>query len=106
MCPVILCRLALFGFNSDELRATPSIFVYLLNICKLLIWQSWNDFRFRDIRPGATSIIAQVKTWVRFNLPLFFKRFKPPRRKRYFHRQWGTRGAVASVGAGQLSVNI
>ena len=40
MCPVILCRHALFGFSSDELRVTPRIFVYLLNVCKLLIWQS------------------------------------------------------------------
>lgn len=106
MCRVILCKHALFGFTSDELRVTPRIFVYLLNICKLLIWQSRNDFRFRDIRPGATSIIAQVKLRVRFNLPLFFKRFKSPRRKRYFHCQWGARGVVASVAAGQLSVNI
>lgn len=30
MCPVILCRHVLFRFNSDELRATPRTFVYLL----------------------------------------------------------------------------
>ena len=58
MCPVILCRHVLFGFNSDELRATPRVFVYLLNGCKLVIWQSRNDQRFRDIPPGAASVIA------------------------------------------------
>ena len=84
MCPVILCPHALFRFNSDELRVTPCVFVYLLNVCKLLIWQSRNDFRFRDVSPCATSIIAQVRSHVRFNLPLFFKRFKSRRHKRYF----------------------
>ena len=106
MCPVILCRHVLFGFNSDELRAVPRIFVYLLFVCKFLIWQSRNDFRFRDVRPGATSIIVQVKARVRFNLPLFFKRFKSPRRKRYFNRQWGARGVVATVTAGQLTLSL
>ena len=106
MCPVILCRQVLFGFNSDELRATPRIFVYLLNVCKFAIWQSRNDSRFRDIQPGATSVVISVKTRVKFNLPLFFKRFKSARRQRYFHRQWGARGVVASVVAGQLTVNL
>ena len=87
MSPVLLCRHALFGFNPDELRVTPRIFVYLLNVCKFCIWQSRNDFRFRDIRPGAVSVIAKVKARVEFNLPLFFKRFKSSRRRRYFHRQ-------------------
>lgn len=106
MSPVLLCRHALFGFNLDELRATPRIFVYLLNVCKLLIWQSRNDYRFRDVSPGATPIVAQVRSRVRFHLPLFFKRFKSARRKRYFHYQWGARGVVASVTAGQLSLNL
>ena len=46
MCPVILCRHVLFGFNSDELHVTPRIFVYLLNLVKFLIWHSWNDLGF------------------------------------------------------------
>ena len=104
MCPVILCRHALFGFSSDELRVTPRIFVYLLNVCKFFIWHSRNDSCFRDVFPVAVSIIAQVRTPVRFHLPLFFKRFKSSHRKRYFHRQWGTRGVVASVAAGQLTL--
>lgn len=106
MCPVVLYRHALFGFSSDELRVTPRIFVYLLYVCKFLIWQSRNDFCFRDVRPGATSIIVQVKTCVRLHLPLFFKRFKSSRWKRYFHCQWGARGVVASVAAGQLTLNL
>ena len=106
MCPVILCRQVLFGFNSDELRVTPRIFVYLLNVCKFAIWHSRNDFRFRDVQPGAASVIACVKTRVKFNLPLFFRRFKSSRRQRYFHRQWGARGVVTSVAAGRLAANL
>ena len=106
MCPVIFCRHVLFGFSRDELRATPHIFVYILNLCKLTIWQSRNDYRFRGIPPDTVSAIVKVKTRVKFNLPLFFKRFRSARRQSYFHRQWGARGVVASVAAGQLSVNI
>ena len=106
MCPVILCRHVLFGFNSDELRATPRIFAYLLNVCKFVIWQSRNDFRFRNVHPGAATVIIRVKARVKFNLPLFFKRFKSARRQRYFHRQWGARGVVASVAAGQLTLAL
>ena len=84
----------------------PRIFVYLLNVCKLVIWHSRNDQRFRDIPPSAASVIIKVKTRVKLNLPLFFKRFKSARRQRYFHRQWGARGVVASVAAGQLTLNL
>jgi len=43
---------------------------------------------------------------VKLNLPLFFKRFKSARQQRYFHRQWSGRGVVASVAAGQLTLNL
>ena len=106
MSPVLLTRHSLFGFDSDELRATPRIFVYILNVCKFSIWRSRNDFRFRGIQPGALSVIETVKARVKFNLPLFFKRFRSARRQRYFHRQWGARGVVASVAAGRLTLNL
>ena len=61
MCPVILCHHVLFGFSPDELRATPRIFVYILNVCKFVIWQSRNDYRFRDVPPGAASAGIKVK---------------------------------------------
>ena len=104
MCPVILCRHVLFGFSPDELRDTPRVFAYMLNVCKFVIWQSRNDYRFRDLSPGATSAVFKVRARVKFNLPLFFKRFRSPRRQRYFHRQWGANGVVASVAAGQLTL--
>jgi len=106
MCPVILCRHILFGLYSDELRPTPRIFVYLLNVCKLVILHSRNDQHFRDIPPGAASVIIKVKTRVNLNLPLFFKRFESARRQRYFHRKWGAPGVVASVAAAQLTLNL
>lgn len=104
MCPVILCHHVLFGFSPDELRVTPRIFVYVLNVCKFVIWRFRNDFRFRGVRPDATSAFVVVKNRVKFNLPLFFRRFKSSRRQRYFHRQWGACGVVATVDAGQLTV--
>ena len=104
MSPVLLPRHSLFGLDPSELRATPRIFVYMLNVSKFFIWLSRNDFRFRGMQPGAVSVIESVKARVKFNLPLFFKRFKSRRRKRYFHRQWGARGVVASVVDGQLTL--
>ena len=106
MCPVILCRHVLFGFNSDELRVTPRIFVYLLNLAKFLIWHSRNDFRFRGIHPGAAEVITKVKVRARFNIPLFFKAFRSSRRRWYFHRQWDARGVVVSVVDGRCLVNV
>ena len=97
MSPVLIVRHSLFGLDPAELRATPRIFVYILNVSNFFIWRSRNDFRFRGIQPGAVSVIESVKARVKFNLPLFFKRFKSSRRRRYFHRRWGARGTVASV---------
>ena len=104
--PVLLVRHALFGFDSAELRTTPRIFAYILNVCKFFIWRSRNDFRFRGVQPGAMSVIECVKARVKYHLQLFFKRFKSSRRRRYFHRQWGARGVIASVAAGQLSIHL
>ena len=106
MCPALLCRHVLFGFSSDELIVTPRVFVYLLNLCKYFIWQSRNDFRFRAVRPGAAAVIARVKSRLRFHLPIFFKRFQSARRRRFFHRQWGARGVVATVSDGHLSLAL
>ena len=75
---------------------TPRIFVYLLNVCKFFVWQSQTDFRSRNVRPGAADIIIMkvMMTRLRFHLPIFFKHFKSLRRHRYFHHQWGARGAA------------
>ncbi|XP_022777862.1 uncharacterized protein LOC111319328 [Stylophora pistillata] len=99
MCPVLLLHHVLFGFNCDELIliATPRIFVYLLNLSKFCIWQSRNDFRFRNTRPGAVTVMANILSRLKHHLPIFFKRFKSDRRRHFFHRQWGARGTIASV---------
>ena len=39
--------------------------------------------------PSAVDILESVKVRVRFNLPVFFKRFRSSRRRRYFARQCG-----------------
>lgn len=106
LAPSLVCRHALFGFNSDELAVVPRVFVYILNVCKFFIWHARNDFRFRDVRPGAASVIENVKTRVRFHLPIHFKRFVSSRKRRYFHRQWGARGAVASVVGDRLVLHL
>lgn len=106
MSPVLLARHSLFGFDPVELRATPLVFVYILNVRKFFIWCSRNDFRFHGVHPGAVSVIESVRARVKFNLPLFFKRFKSSHRRRYFHHQWGARGVVASVATGQLTVTL
>ena len=50
--------------------------------------------------------MERVKSRVRFNLPLFFRRFRSDRRRRYFVRQWGARGVVASLQNDALVVHI
>ena len=99
MCPVLLRRHVLFGFNSDALVATPCIFVYLLNLCKFFIWQSRNDLRFRNTRLGAVGCSGHRKGEVSLEISpsIFFRRFRSEHCRRYFHRQWCARGVVATV---------
>ena len=75
----------------------PRVFVYMLNVCKFCIWGARNDFRLRGVRPSAVDVMERVKSRVRFNLPLFFRRFQSDHRRRYFVRQWGGRFVVASL---------
>ena len=104
ICPVILCCHVLFGFSPDELQDTPCIFAYILNLCKFVIWQSRNDYRFCALSPGATSAVIKVRVHVKFNLPWFFKPFRSSRRQCYFHRHRGANGVLSSVAAGQLTL--
>ena len=106
LCPTLLLRHALFGFSSDELLVVPKVFCYLLNVSKFYIWVARNDFRFRGKRPSAVNVMERVKSRVRFYLPLFFRRFRSSRRRRFFVRQWGARGVVASVRNDVLVVHI
>ena len=78
----------------------------MLNVSKYFLWLARNDFRFRDVAPSAVTVLENVKVRVRFNLPLLFKRFRSPRRRCYFVRQWGARRVVASVVDGRLVVSI
>ena len=106
LSPSILIRHVLFGFSDDELRVVPRFFVYLLNVSKFCIWVVRNDFRFRNVRPSAVEVIERVKSRVRFYLPLFFRRFRSAWRRRFFVRQWGARGIVASLVGDRLVVHI
>ena len=87
----------LFGFSSDDLLCVPRVFVYLLNVCKFLVWGQRNDFRFRSKPPSVVSLIARMKQRLRFYLLLFFKRFVSPWRRCHFVRQWGANGVFGSI---------
>ena len=91
---------------ADELSAVARVSAYMLNVCKFCIWGARNDFRFRGVRPSAVDVMERVKSRVRFHLPLFFRRFWSDRRRRYFVRQWGARGVVASLRNDALVVHI
>ena len=80
LCPSLLCRHVLFGFSASELAVVPRVFVYLLNLAKYFLWR------------------ARTKC----DLSIFFKRFRSPRRQRYFHRQWGANGVVGRVSEGSF----
>ena len=106
LAPPFVCRHALFGFSEDELCVVPLFFVYAINVGKFYIWMARNDFRFRDAPPSAIDVIESIKCRITFHLPLFFRCFHSPRRRRYFVRQWGARGTIASVSDGNLSVHL
>ena len=84
LCPSLSCHHVLFSFHLDELHCVPRIFVYILNVCKLYIWHTHNDFQFHDVPLSAIDFIASVRALVHFNLPLFCRRFHSTRRCRFF----------------------
>ena len=106
LCPSILVPHVVFGFSADELSVVPQVFVYMLSVGKFCIWGAWNNFRFRGVSPSAVDVMERVKSRVRFNLPFFFCRFRSDRRGRYFVRQWGARGVVASLHNDALVLDI
>ena len=73
LSPSLVCRHVLFGFSPDEVRSIPRFIVYMLNVCKFSLGKVRNDFRFRDISPGALEVIEKVKSRVRllFSLSVF-----------------------------------
>ena len=97
MAPSITFRHALFGFSSDDLLCVPRVFAYMLNVCKFLVWFQRNDYRFRSKPPSAICLLTGLKQRLRFYLPLYFKRFKSNRRRRFFLRQWGANGVLGSI---------
>ena len=100
--PSLLAQHILFGFNPDELRAVPWVFVYLLQVCKYHIWLQHNDFRFCSVRPSAVSLIASIKLKVKFYLSLFAKRFCSQHCRRFFVRQRGANGLITAARLAQL----
>lgn len=91
----ILLRHVRFGFSEDELLRVFRLFVYALNVCKFSIWVARNDL-----------VLERIKSPPCFHLPLFFRRFKSFRCKRYFAREWCTNGVVGSVRDGRLVLSI
>ena len=101
-CPSLLCCHVLFGFSASNLCVVPRIFVYLLNLAKSFLWRARNDYRFRDVRPGAIPLMEVIKARAKCHLRLFFKRFKSPCHQRYFHRQWSANGVIGVVSNGSF----
>ena len=104
--PVINSRIMLFGFTRDELLCVPRAFAYIINVVKYLIWRQRNDFRFRGVAPSHQRLIAQLRAWVSFFLPLFFKRFRSPRKQRIFLRQWGANGTLGFLIGDSFKVTL
>lgn len=102
----LACRRVLFGFNQDELLCVPRIFDYMLNVCKFFLWQAGYDYRFCDVAPIAADLLAKGWVRVQFHLPLFFKCFLSAHRRRFYVRQWGACGVVASIVDGDFVVHL
>ena len=106
LAPSLAVRHIPFGFSPEELSCVPKVFVYILSVCKFFLWLARNDYRFRDVRPSAVDVLANVRARIRFHLPIFFKRFRSPRRRRLFVRQWGACNVVASFINDHLLVHV
>ena len=95
--PSISLTHVLFGFSPAELRVVPRVFSYLIHVLNFLVWSQRNDHRFRSRQPSAVTLTARLRSRLRFFLPLFFRRFRSVRRRRWFARQWGANGVIGLV---------
>ena len=105
LAPTLTIRHLLFGFSNDELLVVPG-FVYLLNVLKFQIWVMRNNYRYRQVPPGAVGLIAATKSRLRFYLLILAKRFLSSRCRRYFKRQWGASGVIGRFHNGRFNVII
>ena len=58
------------------------------------VWCQRNEYRFRSKPASAVGLIASIKGRLSLYLPLLFKRFRSPRRRRFFQRHWGANGRI------------
>ena len=92
----------LFGFDIAEFTVIARVFAYLVNLAKHRIWLARNDFRFRNQLPSAVDVTAAVRSQACFVLRLWF----PKCRRRFFIKQWGASGVIASVSDGVVQFNF
>jgi len=100
--PSLCLRHVLFGFDIAEFTVIPLVFSYLINLAKHRIWLARNDFRLRNQLPSAVDVIAAVRSQACFILKLWFP--KCPRR--FFIKQWGACGVIASVSGDGVQFNF
>ena len=93
----LLLYMLFLVFLPMNLDVCRRFFFYLLNICKSAVWRQRNDFRFRNVAPGAAQLIACIRARLRFYRPLSLKRFSSAGRRGFFLRQWGANGVLSSV---------
>ena len=106
LAPTLEPRHLLFGFSDDELRVVPRVFVYLLNVLKFNIWMTRNNYRYRQVAPGAVGLIAATRARLSSFLPILARRFISSRRRRYFTSQWGASGIIGRYHDGNFQVII
>ena len=100
--PSLCLRHVLFGFDAAEFTVIPLVFSYLINLAKHRIWLARNDFRFRNQLPSAVDVIAPVRSQACFVLNLWF----PKCARRFFVKQWGASGVIASVSNDVVQFNF
>ena len=100
--PSLCLRHVLFGFDIAESTVIPLVFSYLLNLAKHRIWLARNDFRFRNQLPSAVDVIAAIRSQASFVLKLWF----PKCARRFFIKQWGASGVIASVFGDTIQFNF
>ena len=46
----------------------PRVFVYLRNLAKYVLCRARNDYRFREVRPGALPLMEVIKARAKCHL--------------------------------------
>ena len=103
---LLIVELCFSGSRATSYFASPGLLRTLSTSSSILSGDNETTSFFRGVTPSHLRLIAQLRARVSFFLPLFFKRFRSPRKQRLFLRQWGANGTLGFLTGDSFKVTL